>query len=167
MKRQILHTLLPMLVVLMTACQSRPKNVRQVDELPAIWPDYTAVTIPATIAPLNFAMADDVETIDVTVKGSKGGEMHVNGSYADFDIDEWHELLAANKGGAMTVTVCAEKDGGWTQYRDFQSSSVPTSWTPGESPIVAFRPAMRFTAGWESTSGALQTLRRQRSSKTV
>lgn len=110
-----------MLVVLMTACQSRPKNVRQVDELPAIWPDYTAVTIPATIAPLNFAMADDdVETIDVTVKGSKGGEMHVNGSYADFDIDEWHELLAANKGGAMTVTVCAEKDGQWTQYRDFQ-----------------------------------------------
>ena len=110
-----------MLVVLMAACQSRPKNVRLVDELPAIWPDYTEVTIPATIAPLNFAMADDaVETVDVTVKGSKGGEMHVNGSYADFDIDAWHELLAANKGGAMTVTVCAEKDGGWTQYRDFQ-----------------------------------------------
>ena len=110
-----------MLVVLMTACQSLPKNVRQVDELPAIWPDYTAVTIPATIAPLNFAMADDdVETIDVTVKGSKGGEMHVNGSYADFDIDAWHELLTANKGGTLTVTVCAEKDGGWTQYRDFQ-----------------------------------------------
>ena len=110
-----------MLVVLMTACQSLPKNVRQVDELPAIWPDYTAVTIPATIAPLNFAMADDdVETIDVTVKGSKGGEMHVNGSCADFDIDAWHELLTANKGGTLTVTVCAEKDGGWTQYRDFQ-----------------------------------------------
>ena len=121
MKRQILHTLLPMLVVLMTACQSRPKDVRQVDELPAIWSDYTAVTVPATIAPLNFAMADDaVENIDVTVKGSKGGEMHVNGSYADFDIDAWHELLAANKGGAMTVTVCTEKDGRWTQYRDFQ-----------------------------------------------
>ena len=125
-KRQILITLFNFyiatsLVVLMAACQSRPKDVRQVDELPAIWPDYTAVTIPATIAPLNFAMADDdVETIDVTVKGSTTGQLHVNGSYADFDIDAWHQLLAANKGGTMTFTVCAEKNGQWTQYRDFQ-----------------------------------------------
>lgn len=95
MKQQILHILLPLLVILYAGCQSRPKDVRQVDELPAIWPDYTAVTIPATIAPLNFAMTDDdVETIDVTVKGSKTGQMHANGSYADFDIDEWHQLLA-------------------------------------------------------------------------
>ena len=125
-KRQILITLFNFyiatsLVVLMAACQSRPKDVRQVDELPAIWPDYTAVTIPATIAPLNFAMADDdVETIDVTVKGSTTGQLHVNGSYADFDIDAWHQLLAANKGGTITFTVCAEKNGQWTQYRDFQ-----------------------------------------------
>lgn len=70
-------------VLLVLGCQSRPADVRQADELPAIWPDYTGVTIPATIAPLNFAMADDAfETVD--------------------------------------VTVCAEKDGQWTQYRDFQ-----------------------------------------------
>lgn len=121
MKRQIPIILLPMLVILFTACQSRPKDVRQVNELPAIWPDYTAVTIPATMAPLNFAMADDdIETVDVTVKGSKGGQLHVNGSYADFDINEWHQLLASNKGGTLTFTVCAEKDGQWTQYRNFQ-----------------------------------------------
>lgn len=70
-------------MLLVLGCQSRPADVRQADELPAIWPDYTGVTIPATIAPLNFAMADDAfETVD--------------------------------------VTVCAEKDGQWTQYRDFQ-----------------------------------------------
>ena len=50
----------------------------------------------------------------------EGGELHVNGSYADFDVDEWHQLLQANKGGQLTFTVCAEKDGQWTQYRDFQ-----------------------------------------------
>ena len=44
----------------------------------------------------------------------------MNGSYADFDIDAWHQLLAANKGGTITFTVCAEKNGQWTQYRDFQ-----------------------------------------------
>jgi hypothetical protein len=66
-------------------------------------------------------MVDDlVETIDVEVKGSKGGSLHANGSYADFDIDDWHQLLEDNKGGTLTLTVCAEKNGRWTQYRDFQ-----------------------------------------------
>ncbi len=108
-------------ILLFMGCHSFPKDVRQVSQPPAIWPDYTEVTIPANIAPLDFAMADDdVETIDVIVKGSKGGELHANGSYADFDVDEWHQLLQANKGGQLTFTVCAEKDGQWTQYRDFQ-----------------------------------------------
>ena len=107
-------------MMLLVGCHSYPTDVKQVQQLPAIWPDYTEVTIPANIAPLNFAMADDgFETVDVTVKGSKSGELHANGDYADFDVDEWHQLLEANKGGQLTFTVCAEKGGEWTQYLDF------------------------------------------------
>ena len=125
MKQQILHLLLaPCLLLLasvvLLGCHSYPTDVKQVQQFPAIWPDYTEVTIPTNIAPLNFAMADDeCETIDVTVKGSKTGELHANSDYADFDVDEWHQLLEANKGGQLTFTVCAEKDGEWTQYLDF------------------------------------------------
>mgnify|MGYP002853390695 CR=1 FL=1 len=114
------------LLAVLTACTSRPTDVRQADALPAIWPDYTGVTIPVGIAPLDFAMADDqVSTIDVEVKGSKGGTLHANGDYADFDPDEWHQLLEQNKGGQLTVTVCAEQDGQWTQYRDFTIDVSP------------------------------------------
>jgi Tol biopolymer transport system component len=121
MKQQILHIILLSLVVMLLGCHSHPTDVNQVNQTPAIWPDYTEVTIPANIAPLNFSMADDAfEIIDVTVKGSKTGSLHTNGSYADFDIDAWHRLLQSNKGGQLTFTVCAEKDGQWTQYLDFQ-----------------------------------------------
>ena len=117
---------------LLVACNHKPANVTQNNELPDIYPDYVGVTIPAGIAPLNFSMADDeVETLDVAVKGSKGGSMHANGSYADFDIDEWHLLLEKNKGGVLTFTVCAEKNGQWTRYRDFQmmvASEVLDAW---------------------------------------
>lgn len=110
-----------LIVMLIVGCQSRPTDVRQVNEKPAIWPDYTEVTIPVGIAPLDFAMADDAfTTIDVSVRGSSSGSLHANGSYADFDIDEWHQMLEANRGGRLTFTVCAEKDGAWTQYLDFQ-----------------------------------------------
>ena len=80
-----------MILLLVTGCHSHPTDIRQENQLPAIFPDYTGVTIPVGIAPLDFAMADDAfETIDVTVKGSKAGSLHANGSYADFDVDEWH-----------------------------------------------------------------------------
>ena len=45
--------------------------------------------------------------------------MHVQGDYADFDIDDWHALVARNKGGKLTFTVCTKNDGVWTRYRDF------------------------------------------------
>jgi PBP1b-binding outer membrane lipoprotein LpoB len=76
MKHLLLTTLL---LILLTGCHSYPTDVKKVDEQPAIWPDYTEVTIPADIAPLDFAMADDAfETIDVEVKGSKSGNLHAN-----------------------------------------------------------------------------------------
>ena len=108
-------------VCLLAACSSSsPKDVTIVDEQPAIYPDYVGVTIPTGIAPLDFAMrSDSVTTIDVEVKGSQGGSLHTNGAYADFDIAAWHELLEQNKGGELKVTVCAERDGRWTQYQDF------------------------------------------------
>lgn len=105
---------------ILAACSSKPTDVRKVDALPEIYPDYIGVTIPTGIAPLDFTMADDAfSMIDVEVKGSKGGAMHADGDYADFDIDEWHQLLEQNKGGQLTLTVCARKDGQWTQFRDF------------------------------------------------
>ena len=107
-------------VFLVLSCSSGPDNPTLASQLPEIYPDYIGVTIPADIAPLNFNFADEaIDRMDVTVKGDKGGELHVSGEWADFDIDEWHALTEQNQGGKLTVTVCTEKDGQWTQYKDF------------------------------------------------
>ena len=105
---------------LLMACASGPSDPERVDALPAVYPDYIGVTIPAGIAPLNFNFADeDIEAMDVTARGTKGGELHSYGEEADFDIDDWHELTRQNRGGKITFTVCVEKAGRWLQYRDF------------------------------------------------
>ena len=120
MRKVLLSLWLCVSVWLLLACSSNPEHPTLVDKLPVIYPDYIGVTIPADIAPLNFNFADEtINRMDVVVKGSKGGELHVNGEWADFDIDEWHVLTAQNLGGRITVTVCTEKDGQWTQYKDF------------------------------------------------
>lgn len=99
---------------LMTACSLQPTDVRKTDTLPPIYPDYTDVTIPVNIAPLNFLIRDEVEAVqviagDITVS-TKGNEVV-------FDEDDWHTLLAENKNIEVTVTTL--KDGKWTEYRSF------------------------------------------------
>ena len=102
------------------SCSLKPEHPTKVDKLPEIYPDYIGVTIPADIAPLNFNFTDEaIDVMDVVVKGSKGGELHTQSDYADFDIEDWHQLTEQNRGGELKVTVCVEKDGQWMQYQDF------------------------------------------------
>ena len=88
------------LCVLLSACTNMPENVTKTDKYPNIFPDYIDVTIPVGIAPLNFNVIGKVDCVDVIVKGSKEGELHVNG-------------------GKLIVTVCAKIDGKWIGYKDF------------------------------------------------
>lgn len=105
---------------LTVGCQERVSDARKVDSLPKIFPDYIGVTIPVGIAPLNFNYAGgNIDRMDVTVRGQKGGELHIQGDYADFDIDDWHQLTEQNKGASLTFTVCVKQHGQWLQYNDF------------------------------------------------
>ena len=107
-------------VLMLFACSNKPENATKVDELPAIYPDYIDVTIPAGIAPLCFNFQDEaIDRMDVQIRGAKGGELHANGSWADLDEDDWQALTQQNVGADLTVTVSTKKDGRWTQWRDF------------------------------------------------
>ena len=108
--------------LLLAGCTPTPHDVQEVDALPHIFPDYVDVTVPADIAPLNFnVVGDDVEAVQVTVKGDAGVDIVAsgNGNLADFDIDEWRALLDANKGKALKVSVVAEHAGQWKAYKAF------------------------------------------------
>lgn len=109
-----------LLLLVFVACSRRPSDVVRVDSAAPVFPDYAGVTIPADIAPLNLDPATPGADIDVTVRGSKGGELHANGTTADWDVDDWHALTTANRGGTLTFTVCLRQDGQWRQYRDFR-----------------------------------------------
>lgn len=112
--------LLLLVTVLLGACRHTPTNVTDTGTEPDIFPDYAGVTIPVGIAPLNFAMTDDeVDVVDVVVTGKNGGSLHVQGADADFDIEEWHDVVSRNAGASLMVTVCARRNGAWTRYRPF------------------------------------------------
>lgn len=87
--------------------------------LPQIWPDYTAVTIPAGTAPLNFELDSQYSKVFVRVRGADGSVLKARGKTAGFSVRGWHKLTAANAGDSLCVTVLGLKDGTWTQWKDF------------------------------------------------
>ena len=118
--KKIIYTLI-IVWMGMTACTPSVENPTMVNRKPCIYPDYIGVTIPADIAPMNFNIkGDTVDVVDVVAKGSKGGELHVSGEWADFDVEDWHQLTEQNVGGSISFTVSTRKDGKWKQYQDFQ-----------------------------------------------
>ena len=112
--------ILTFLLLAVCGCTSLPENPVKSNSWPQITPDYTGVTIPSDIAPLNFYIDDDeVDQVDVVIRSHNGETLHSNGAYADFDIDEWHSLIQQNSGDSLEVTVTARKDGQWTEYKPF------------------------------------------------
>ena len=98
---------------------SLPSSYTQVDTEPSIWPDYTGVTVPPNIAPLNF-MVDSVDDVvaEFKIQESKfnyGGKANK----VQIDEDEWHEMLSSAKGKSLSVTVYTKKDGKWNAYKPF------------------------------------------------
>ena len=46
-------------IALFTACGNSVVSPEQIEKYPSIYPDYIGVTIPATIAPMNFSYTDN------------------------------------------------------------------------------------------------------------
>lgn len=101
-------------------CKETVDPVNMSTEQPVLFPDYTGVTIPATIAPLNFGMEGDYDKIDVLIEGEHSGSIHIQSRrYIGIPPKKWSELLKENTGSSLKVTVSAKQKEGWTQYAPF------------------------------------------------
>ena len=120
-------------VLAVASCSPRPHDARQSSQLPPIFPDYVDVTVPVDVAPLHFSLPDSVaDYICAEARGKGAVAMEAAGRWADFDDEQWHRLLATNKGGDITMSVTARRpDGQWVRYRDFvihvENTAVPSS----------------------------------------
>ena len=140
------------LLFLFAACQEKVTSPAKVDTLPSIFPDYVGVTIPSTIAPLNFRVTDDgVEAVDVVIAGTKGKPVRLNGRSVDIPAKQWHELLESNKGDSIEVKVSVRQGKKWKEYRPFPIYVSPFPIDYGWYTVCS-HPDMKCTARWGSTN---------------
>ena len=122
MKKYIYYILSALL--LFTGCKEAVKSPTIINSFPVIFPDYVGVTVPASIAPLNFTIkTEKFDLIDVEVTGKIKGSIHVQDKeIIQFSENEWHQLLADNKGEKLNVVVSLKLNGIWKQYKSFSIS---------------------------------------------
>ena len=112
MRRFDLHILC--LFLALASCSSHPEIPEvssSVDALPSIFPDYTDVTVPSNIAPLNFMLADSAYSGIVAVFESAKGTRQVYGKEEKVMIpqDEWQQLRDESIGGSIKVSVFCQQ----------------------------------------------------------
>ena len=129
-------------VMLLASCASTHENATKVDKLPPIYPDYTNVTIPVNIAPLNFLMHNKhITGIEVCASIEEKGaaltdEANTLSVVSDdntvkFGLGEWKDFLKKAVGKKVKVQVYSKADdGGWTEYKPFTWTVVGDSIDP-------------------------------------
>ena len=114
--------ILTIALALLISC-SVPSADKTIDSYPPIWPDYVGVTVPSTIAPLNFSFMEGCggDGIAVSVCDESGSELI---SLSDketikFPIRRWHKMLETNEGKSLSFAVTIKLNGAWTSYKPF------------------------------------------------
>lgn len=122
------------------ACSHNYKGT-QVDSWPDIYPDYTNIDIPYTIAPLNFKMKEGgrlyVEFASHKSKFEVSGKDKINIPYKKFK-----NLLSESIGDTIWVSVSRLGKNGWLTFKSFY-------WKVAPEPIDSFLTYRLIEPGYE------------------
>ena len=119
----VLGTVMCLLLIGCGSSYSVPQDAVANGKNVVLYPDYTDVTVPPNIAPLNFIVKAEADEYVVQVKAG-GKELMVSGGSDDgvvqFDSTEWRNALRDNRGKVLNVTVYELSDGQWTSYNPYK-----------------------------------------------
>lgn len=109
-------------VIFLFSCQPIVNQTVKVDAEPNLWPDYSGVTIPKNIAPLNFSTVafDSLEAVSAKVIAPDNSEYTFSGkNFIAFDEDKWREILQKSVNGEFQVFFSEVKNSTEFVYKPF------------------------------------------------
>ena len=109
------------MAALLVACRHLevPSNAQMESRLPKIYPDYTEVTVPANICPMNFAVEEGESETVARLTFPGGSYIYGDKQKVLIDEMEWKEMLDSAKGQEIKVEVFAKIGDKWKAYQPF------------------------------------------------
>jgi len=93
----------------------------------AIFPDYTNITIPVNIAPLNFEIKEDGDSFVSLLEGENGTFLKLKSRKNIIRIPsrKWTAFLKENQGSQFTVKVFKKDNNQWLEFDQFRIRVAP------------------------------------------
>ncbi|MBN2521404.1 MAG: PD40 domain-containing protein [Bacteroidales bacterium] len=88
--------------------------------IPEIFPDYTDITVPVNIAPLNFKIINKAKKFRVSFSGSKCKAFVIKTKENKVIIPErkWRKFIKSNSNDSISIQIYAKNNNsGWEQYK--------------------------------------------------
>jgi len=123
------HIYLVFLFVFMYSCGIQPNgNIISIEKKAIFEPDYSEVTIPPNIAPLNFIIKEAGSAYFVKFSSGSGTEIEVSSKNGKIRIPEnrWRKMLQNNKGKEFKFDIyTSDKDGKWSKFSTITNKIAP------------------------------------------
>lgn len=119
------YMLIVVILLSLYSCGSRPdKAFAVLDSTPKLEPDYTEVTIPPNIAPLNFIIREEGTAYFVRFSSDSGEEIELFSRTGEILLPrkKWHKLLKNSAGKDLNVEIfIKDNNGEWIKYKPFKN----------------------------------------------
>ncbi|MDR2414222.1 MAG: hypothetical protein LBD64_04465 [Odoribacteraceae bacterium] len=103
-----------LIALALTSCSVvPPRDAREITLPVLLSPDYTGVTIPCNVAPLNFKILLEAGDYITVARGSRSGSIVVRGQVVRFPLKAWRALLDENKGESIFLEIYLKREGEW------------------------------------------------------
>jgi hypothetical protein len=138
-------------LILFFACTSKPSGeIIQINNQAHIKPDYTDLTIPSNIAPMNFEINEPGESFYVRISSAKGKALEINSGNETIDISqsEWKKLLKENAGGKLDIEIFVKRNGKWNQFQSITNTIA----APKIDPYLFYRLLLPGYESWSEIS---------------
>ncbi|HUX58720.1 MAG TPA: hypothetical protein VMV77_17245 [Bacteroidales bacterium] len=136
-------------LLFLSSCSSKPHgDVALLDLIPKLVPDYSGVTIPPNIAPLNFNINEKGSAFYVKITSSNNSELELYSRTGTILIPEkkWKKLLTNSTGKELNIKIFSKDDkGNWSGFMPFTNKVA-------SEPIDPFLYYRLLYPGYESWS---------------
>jgi hypothetical protein len=110
--KQYILSVLAIGILFFISCKTELHNTQKEDRKPVIEPDYSEVTIPPNIAPMNFSIMEKGDFFNViATSGLSGYQIKIKSSdgLIRFSQNNWKKLVEESKGDSIEFRISASK----------------------------------------------------------
>ncbi len=114
-----IKTCLIILTGLLFACSGSISSYTEIKREPQVDPDYSGITIPPNIAPLNFTIKEKAEKYHVKLHPLNGDGISITSTNSNINIPlgKWKKLLEQCKGKDFFTEVFIKREGSWIKFQ--------------------------------------------------